>query len=163
MASCSSCRWTGYCRQCEWSPPTVAGSRLTTRLSSTVAQSRAATRWRTDDGDRQEGALHDVRDGTSSTSTGAVTTGKAVLVLGTAEGMTITASQVIVQPAGAGPTAGSASKGVAVPRGAPATAKRDGPIPANYSGGSGTIVGGASANKATTAARASSSRSTPSR
>jgi hypothetical protein len=27
MATCSSCRWTGYCRQCEWSPPTVHGSR----------------------------------------------------------------------------------------------------------------------------------------
>jgi hypothetical protein len=37
-------------------------------------------------------------------------------------------------------------------RGAPSTSKQDGQIPANYSQGSGTIVGGATANSATKAA-----------
>jgi hypothetical protein len=43
---------------------------------------------------------------------------------------------------------------VAFKRGAPSTAKQDGQVPANYTEGSGTIVGGTTANKATTAALA---------
>jgi hypothetical protein len=39
-------------------------------------------------------------------------------------------------------------------RGAPTTSKQDGQTPANYSEGSGTIVSGATANKATKAALA---------
>jgi hypothetical protein len=39
-------------------------------------------------------------------------------------------------------------------RGAPSTSKQDGQVPANYSQGSGTIVSGTAANKATTAALA---------
>jgi hypothetical protein len=39
-------------------------------------------------------------------------------------------------------------------RGAPTTSKQDGQIPANYSQGSGTIVSGTTANKATKAALA---------
>jgi hypothetical protein len=39
-------------------------------------------------------------------------------------------------------------------RGAPATSTQDGQIPANYSEGSGTIVSGTAANKATEAALA---------
>jgi hypothetical protein len=39
-------------------------------------------------------------------------------------------------------------------RGAPTTSKQDGQIPANYSEGSGTIVSGTTANKATEAALA---------
>jgi hypothetical protein len=39
-------------------------------------------------------------------------------------------------------------------RGSPSTTQQDGRIPANYSEGSGTIVSGTTANKATTAALA---------
>jgi membrane-bound inhibitor of C-type lysozyme len=81
----------------------------------------------------------------------AITTGEAVLVLGTTNGTTITATQVVVQPAG-----GSATSSAVVPfqRGAPSTSKQVGQIPANYSQGSGTIVSGTPANKAIEAALA---------
>jgi membrane-bound inhibitor of C-type lysozyme len=94
------------------------------------------------------------RKGTSSTSASAVTSGKPVLVLGTANGTTITATQVIVQPASGGSATYSPSKVVPFKRGAPATSKQDGTIPANYSQGSGTIVSGTTANNAATAALA---------
>ena len=82
------------------------------------------------------------QNGTSSTSASAITAGTSVLVLGTTSGTTITATQVIVQPAGAGGSAASSAAGV-VPfqRGAPTTSKQVGQIPANYSEGSGTVVG----------------------
>jgi hypothetical protein len=93
--------------------------------------------------------------GTASTSVSAVTTGEDVVVVGTTNGMTITAAQVVVQPAGDGGAAASAAAGV-VPfqRGAPSAAKKVGQIPANYTEGSGTVIGGTAANKATEAALA---------
>jgi hypothetical protein len=94
------------------------------------------------------------RKGTKSTSAAAVTTGKPVLVLGTANGTAITATQVITQPPSGGSVTFSPSKVIAFKRGAPTTSKQDGKIPANYSEGSGTIVSGTAANKATTAALA---------
>jgi hypothetical protein len=94
--------------------------------------------------------------GTGSTSASAVTTGEPVLVLGTTSGTTITATQVIVQPAGGVGSAASAAAAGVVPfqQGAPATAKQVGQIPANYTEGSGTLVSGTTANKATEAALA---------
>ncbi len=93
--------------------------------------------------------------GTSSTEARAITTGERVLVLGTTSGVTITATQVIVQPSGGGGSATSSAAGV-IPfqPGAPTTSKQVGQIPANYSEGSGTIVSGTTANKATEAALA---------
>ena len=90
--------------------------------------------------------------GTRKTSASAITTGKRVLVLGTTSGGTITATQVIVSWR---PTRSSSAAGV-IPfqRGAPTTSKQVGQIPANYSQGSGTIVSGTTANKATEAALA---------
>lgn len=67
-------------------------------------------------------------------------------------GTTITASQVIVQPSGSGTATSSAV--VPFRRGAPSTSKQVGQIPANYTQGSGTIVSGTTANKATQAALA---------
>jgi hypothetical protein len=96
------------------------------------------------------------QNGTSSTSASAVITGEPVLVLGTTSGTTITATQVIVQPTGGvGSAASSVAAGV-VPfqQGAPSTAKQAGQIPANYTEGSGTIVSGTTADKATEAALA---------
>ncbi|GHO60362.1 hypothetical protein [Ktedonobacter robiniae] len=68
---------------------------------------------------------------------------------------TITATQVIVQPTGSGGSATSSTAAV-IPfqRGAPTASKQVGQIPANYSEGSGTIVSGTTANKATEAALA---------
>jgi hypothetical protein len=93
--------------------------------------------------------------GTSSTSSSAITTGEPVLVLGTTDGTTITATQITVQTTGSGSSSSSATKVVAFKRGAPTTSKQDGQIPANYTEGSGTIVSGSAANQATEAALAS--------
>jgi hypothetical protein len=95
------------------------------------------------------------QQGTSATSASAVTTGTPVLVLGTTNGTTITATQVVVQPPGGAGSAASAAAGV-VPfqRGAPAAAKQVGQIPQNYTEGSGTIVSGTTADQATKAALA---------
>jgi hypothetical protein len=79
--------------------------------------------------------------------------GENVLVLGTVDGTTIAAGQVIAQATGRGSTS-SAAAVVPFRRGAPSTSKQVGQIPANYTQGSGTIVSGAAANKATKAALA---------
>jgi hypothetical protein len=93
------------------------------------------------------------KTGTRSTSASAIKTGEPVLVLGTTNGTTITATTVIVQPTGFG----SASSTAVVPfqQGAQSASKQVGQIPASYSQGSGTIVSGTAANKATEAALAS--------
>jgi hypothetical protein len=95
------------------------------------------------------------QNGTSPASASAITTGESVLVLGTVNNTTITATQVTVQPAGTGGSAASSAAGV-VPfqQGAPSTSKTVGQIPADYSQGSGTIISGTAANKATEAALA---------
>jgi hypothetical protein len=95
------------------------------------------------------------RKGTSSISASAITNGDSVLVLGIVNGAIIMASQVIVQAVDKDASAASAATGV-VPfqRGAPSAAKQVGQVPANYSQGSGTIVSGIKANKATESALA---------
>jgi hypothetical protein len=92
--------------------------------------------------------------GMSPVSASAITTGTPVLVLGTTSGTTITAGQVIVQPAGGGSATSPAAKVIPFQRGAPTMSKQVGQIPANWSQGSGTIVSGTAANKATEAALA---------
>jgi hypothetical protein len=93
--------------------------------------------------------------GTTPASATAVTTGKPVLVLGTTSGTTITATQVVVQPAnGGGSATSAAAKVIPFQRGAPTTSKQVGQIPATFSQGSGTIVSGTAATKATEAALA---------
>ncbi len=93
--------------------------------------------------------------GTASISASAITAGEPVLVLGTVNSTTITATQVTVQPAGSEGSAASTAAGV-VPfqQGAPATSKTAGQIPADYTQGSGTLASGTTANKATEAALA---------
>ncbi len=80
----------------------------------------------------------------------AVTKGATVLVLGTVDSTTITADQVILQPPTGDPT--TAATVVPFTRGGGGSAKSVGQIPADYQQGSGTIVGGATAEKATEAA-----------
>ena len=85
----------------------------------------------------------------SSTSATAVTKGETVLVLGKTDNTTVAATQVIVQPSGGGSGTSGAAKVVPFQRGTPTTSKQAGQIPASYSEGTGTIVSGTTANKAT--------------
>jgi hypothetical protein len=89
---------------------------------------------------------------TTSISASAIPKGESVLVLGTVNGTAIKATKVIAQGSGNG----SATSSAVVPfqRGATSTSKEVGEIPASYTQGSGTIVGGTAANKATEAALA---------
>jgi hypothetical protein len=120
----------------------VSGSRFTLTTSAgqkvTVSETSSTT----------------YQKGTNPSSASAITTGERVLVLGTTNGTTITASHVTVQPPGGGSTSSSSAGVVPFQRGAQSTSKQVGQIPANYSQGSGTIVSGTAANKATMAALA---------
>jgi membrane-bound inhibitor of C-type lysozyme len=91
--------------------------------------------------------------GTSPATASAVTSGEPVLVLGTADSTTITATQVIMQP-----PASSASNpgGQVIPytKGQTGSTQQVGQIPSDYTQGSGTIVSGTDASKATEAALA---------
>jgi hypothetical protein len=94
------------------------------------------------------------KKGTRPTSASAVKRGETVLALGTTNGTIIRASQVIVQPKGSAGSATSPTEVVPFQPGAPSTSKQVGQIPASYSQGSGTIVSGTKANRATEAALA---------
>jgi len=89
----------------------------------------------------------------SPASARAITKGDPVLVVGTTSSTTITATQITVEPAGNAYTATSATV-IPFQQGTPTTAKKAGQIPADYTEGSGTIVSGTAANKATEAALA---------
>ena len=91
--------------------------------------------------------------GTSAATVSAVTTGEPVLVLGTTDSTTITATQVIVQP----PSTSAANPGgqvVGFSKGAKGSSEQVGQIPADYKQGSGTLVSGTAATTATEAALA---------
>jgi hypothetical protein len=92
--------------------------------------------------------------GSSSVAKSAVTKGEHVLVLGTVSSTTIKATQVFVQTSGGGSQPSTAATVVPFQKGAAETSKQAGQIPASYSQGSGTIVSGTTANKATEAALA---------
>jgi hypothetical protein len=99
-------------------------------------------------------------DETSSTKTqgappSAVKKGASVLVLGTVDSATLTATQVIVQHGGDGGAAAAKAAGViGFQQGTPSATKTVGQVPSDYTEGDGTIVGGTTANKATKAAQA---------
>jgi hypothetical protein len=88
--------------------------------------------------------------GTSTSAASAVTNGNTVLVLGKVNSTTITASQVIVQPA-INLSKASASV-ISFKKDSQSASKAVGQIPADYTEGSGTIVSGTAATKATKAA-----------
>ena len=92
--------------------------------------------------------------GASSISKSAITKGEHVLVLGTVSSTTIKATQVLVQTTGGGSKPSTAATVVPFQKGAQETSKQVGQIPASYSQGSGTIVSGTAAKKATEAALA---------
>jgi hypothetical protein len=91
-------------------------------------------------------------NGSSISSASAVKKGVSVLVLGRTEGTTITAGKVVVQATGGGSTSSTAAEVVPFQRGSQSASKQAGQIPASYSEGSGTIVSGTTASKATEAA-----------
>ena len=89
-------------------------------------------------------------NGTTAASKNAVTKGKTVLVLGTDDNTTITATKVIVGPPK--PNGKTASQVIAFSRGTDGASRTAGQIPASYKQGTGTILSGTTANKATEAA-----------
>jgi membrane-bound inhibitor of C-type lysozyme len=101
----------------------------------------------------KEASATTYQKGTSPATASAVTSGEPVLVLGTTDSTTITATQVIVQPPA---TSASNPGGQVIPytKGQPGTTQQAGQIPADYQQGSGTIVSGTTATKATEAALA---------
>jgi membrane-bound inhibitor of C-type lysozyme len=91
--------------------------------------------------------------GTSPATASAVTSGEPVLVLGTTDSTTITAIQVIVQL----PSSSASNPGgqvIPYTKGEQGSSEQVGQIPADYKQGSGTIVSGTTATKATEAALA---------
>jgi hypothetical protein len=91
--------------------------------------------------------------GSSSISASAIKKGTHVLVIGTVSSTTIKATQVIVQT-GSRSEPATAATVVPFQQGSPTTSKQVGQIPTSYSEGSGTIVSGTAATKATEAALA---------
>jgi hypothetical protein len=87
-------------------------------------------------------------NGTTSGEASAVKKGTSVLVLGTVDGSTITATQIVLEAK----SALTSTSVIPFQRGAPSSAKQIGRIPANYQEGSGTIVAGTTASNATKAA-----------
>jgi hypothetical protein len=88
--------------------------------------------------------------GTSRSAASAVTKGKTVLVLGKVNSTTITASQVIVGPAI--DLSKASAKVISFQKGSQTASKTVGRVPTSYKEGSGTIVSGTTATKATKAA-----------
>jgi hypothetical protein len=78
-----------------------------------------------------------------------VSDGESVMVLGTTDNTTITATQIIADP-----TAGGSPGGQVIPftSGKQGSSEQVGTIPSDYSQGTGTIVSGTTATKATEAA-----------
>lgn len=124
--------------------------------SGTVsAMSRSAFTLRTSAGQTvtvKETASTAYGNGTAPSSSRAVKTAERVLVLGTVNGGTITAAQVILRPTSRGSAPAWAGTVIPFRRGAPSAAKSAGRVPGGYKEGSGTIVGGIAAGKATRAA-----------
>jgi hypothetical protein len=91
--------------------------------------------------------------GTSPASISAVTNGAPVLVLGTTDSTTITATEVIVQP----PASSASNPGgtvIAYSKGTQGASETVGTIPSDYTQGSGTLASGTTADQATEAALA---------
>jgi len=89
--------------------------------------------------------------GSQPTSSGSLKVGEDVLVFGTTNSTTISASQIIVEPAGSKLFTASSTV-IPFTRGTSTNLKEVGAIPANWAQGSGTIIGGTSADEATKAA-----------
>jgi hypothetical protein len=93
------------------------------------------------------------QDGSASSTASAITSGSGVLVLGTVNSTTITATQVTIEPTGS-PYTTASSAVTALQKGQTSTAVSIGSIPSDYTEGQGTIVSGSTADQAATAALA---------
>jgi hypothetical protein len=91
--------------------------------------------------------------GAKTISTNALTKGESVLILGATSNATISAAQVIVEIRGSSMFQASSTV-VPFTHGSPTNLKQTGQIPADWTQGSGTIVGGTAADEATEAALA---------
>ncbi|HEX3804792.1 MAG TPA: hypothetical protein VHV75_18350 [Solirubrobacteraceae bacterium] len=91
--------------------------------------------------------------GTQKLTASAVTKGTEVMVLGNVNSTTITATEVVVQP-DINLTTASANV-ISFQKGTAGSSKTVGQIPTDYTQGSGTLVSGTDATKATEAALAS--------
>ena len=89
-------------------------------------------------------------NGTNPASVSVVTTGEPVLVLGTADSATITATEVIAHPPAS--RSSTASQVIPFSTGTAGSTKTVGQIPADYVQGQGTIATGTVADKAAEAA-----------
>ena len=85
-------------------------------------------------------------NGTNPASVSVVTTGEPVLVLGTADSATITATEVIAHPPAS--RSSTASQVIPFSTGTAGSTKTVGQIPADYVQGQGTIATGTVADKA---------------
>jgi hypothetical protein len=94
------------------------------------------------------------KKGTSASARSSLRKGDHVLVLGTVSSTTIKATEVLVQASGDRSQPSTAATVVPFQRGVQETSRQVGQIPASYSQGSGTIVSGTAANRATEAALA---------
>jgi hypothetical protein len=94
-------------------------------------------------------------NGTSQASASAVTSGESALVLGTTDSTakTITATQVTVNPPATSPS-NPGGQVIAASKGEKGSTQQVGQIPSDYTPGSGTIVGGTTADEAIEAALA---------
>jgi len=90
----------------------------------------------------------------NSISASAIKKGTHVLVIGTVSSTTIKATQVIVQTGSSTSAASTAATVIPFQKGSLTTSKLVGQIPTSYTEGSGTIVSGTTATKATEAALA---------
>jgi hypothetical protein len=94
-------------------------------------------------------------NGTTAATASAITTGASVLVLGTVDSTTITATQVTVQTTSpASSTSYTPSTPAPFKQGSPSAAQSNGQIPTDYTEGEGTIVSGSAADQAAEAALA---------
>ena len=93
------------------------------------------------------------QDGSETVSASSIANGTGVLVLGTVNSTTITATQVVVEPKSS-PYLASSAAVVPFSRGTKTVSKQTGQIPANWNEGQGTIVSAAAADKGTEAALA---------
>ena len=93
------------------------------------------------------------QDGSASSTASAITTGSGVLVLGTVDSTTITATQVTIEPSGS-PYTTANSAVTALQKGQQSSSMSIGSIPSDYTEGEGTIVSGSTADQATQAALA---------
>ncbi len=130
----------------------AAGFTLTTATGQTVTiKETSATTYEQGTG-TSTGTSTGTGTGTTTVAPSAVTAGESVLVLGTTDSTTITATQVIVSPPAGGTSPGGSV--ISYAKGKQGSSQQVGQIPADYTQGTGTIVTGPTADQAIEAALA---------